>query len=165
MISGQTLIAIFAVTFLLAEACVAFESVGIDRRSCLAGIVAGVCLASPDHANAVISSKQCVSGQGEGCEDLAEGSEFIKSLQKKSAANADQYAKEARDAYFMKNYPDFFDVVGKTMVKKSDGSFFLVDDLELQKLKDDNKIGVEIPRAMGGRVTDLTQKPVLVLKE
>jgi hypothetical protein len=42
---------------------------------------------------AVISSKACASGKGEGCDDLAEGNDFIRSLQQKSAANADIYAK------------------------------------------------------------------------
>ena len=51
------------------------------------------------------------------------------------------------------------------MVKKSDGTFMIVDQRELTQLKRDNKIGVEIPKAMGGKVNDLTQKPVLVLKD
>jgi hypothetical protein len=72
---------------------------------------------------------------------------------------------QTREAYYMKNYPDFFAAVGKTLVKKADGTFMMVDDSVLQELKRTNKIGVEIPMAMGGRVTDLTQKPVLILKE
>ena len=48
--------------------------------------------------------------------------------------NSNLHLQEARNAYYMKNYPDFFATVGKTMVKKSDGSFMLVDDAELQKL-------------------------------
>ena len=51
------------------------------------------------------------------------------------------------------------------MVKKPDGSFMVVDDVELQKLKNENKIGLEYARSMGGKVTDLTQKPIMVLKE
>ena len=43
--------------------------------------------------------------------------------------NKEAIQQEARNAYYMKNYPDFFASVGKTMVKKSDGSFFLVDDI------------------------------------
>jgi hypothetical protein len=65
----------------------------------------------------------------------------------------------------MKNYPDVFAVDGKTMLKKSDGSFMLVSSEELMVLKRENKIGVENVKAMGGKVTDLTQKPILVLKE
>ena len=42
---------------------------------------------------------------------------------------------EARNAYYMKNYPDWFAAVGKTMLKKPDGSFMLVTDAELQALK------------------------------
>ena len=65
----------------------------------------------------------------------------------------------------MKNYPDWFASVGKNMVKKSDGTFMVVDDAELQKLKDQNEIALESATTMGGRVTDLTQKPILVLRE
>jgi hypothetical protein len=65
----------------------------------------------------------------------------------------------------MRNYPDFFATVGKTMIKKPDGTFMVVDDAELQKLKSQNKIGLEYARAMGGKVADVTQKPIMVLIE
>uniref|UniRef100_A0A7R9WUL8 Uncharacterized protein n=1 Tax=Craspedostauros australis TaxID=1486917 RepID=A0A7R9WUL8_9STRA len=74
-------------------------------------------------------------------------------------------AQENRNAYYMKNYPDFFATVGKTMVKRPDGSFELVSDEELVELKKANKVGVEYATAMGGRVRDVTQKPFLVFKE
>lgn len=41
-------------------------------------------------AAAVISSKYCASGVGEGCQDLSDGNELIKSLQEKSAANKEK---------------------------------------------------------------------------
>lgn len=65
----------------------------------------------------------------------------------------------------MKNYPDWFASVGKTLVKKSDGSFVALDDATIAKLRNENKLTFEIPRAMGGQVVDYTQKPVLVLKD
>jgi len=65
----------------------------------------------------------------------------------------------------MKNYPDFFATVGQTLVKKSDGTFVTMADSEFNKLRKAGKIKVEIPKAMGGRVTDLTQKPIAVLVE
>lgn len=65
----------------------------------------------------------------------------------------------------MKNYPDFFAVVGKSMVKKPDGSFMLVDGAEMEALMKENRIGLEIPRTMGGKVQDVTQKPIMVLKD
>ena len=65
----------------------------------------------------------------------------------------------------MKNYPDFFATVGKKLVKKSDGTFLLVDDAEMEELLKNNRIGLEIPKAMGGKVNDLTQKPVMVLRD
>jgi CRISPR/Cas system CMR-associated protein Cmr3 (group 5 of RAMP superfamily) len=51
------------------------------------------------------------------------------------------------------------------MVKKPDGSFMLVSDAELAQLKKENKIGVEVPKTMAGKFTDLTQKPIIILKE
>ena len=65
----------------------------------------------------------------------------------------------------MKNYPDWFAAAGKTLVRKADGSFLALDDAQIAQLKRDNKLGFEIPRAMGGQVVDYTQKPVLILKE
>ena len=129
------------------------------------GSVAFIATTVPECTHAVISSKYCAYGTGDGCEDLAEGNEYIKQLQAKSAANKEAIQQESRNAYYMKNYPDFFASVGKTMIKKADGSFMLVDDGELQKLKDQNKIGLEYAKTMGGRVMDVTQKPILTLKE
>lgn len=140
----------------------------VDSRRQMLGTVAAATIGAflgPESAQAVISSKYCAYGTGDGCEDLAEGNEYIKQLQARSAANKETIQQEARNAYYMKNYPDWFATVGKTMVKKPDGSFLLVDDGELQKLKDQNKIGLEYAKTMGGRVMDVTQKPILTLKE
>ena len=121
--------------------------------------------ASSSRAEGVLSSKYCAGGVGEGCEERAEGNEFIKSLQEKSAANREANSREALNAFYMKNYPDFFASTGKTLVKKPDGSFALFSEQELSQLKRQNKIGLEIPKAKGGKYQDLTQKPILVLKE
>jgi hypothetical protein len=65
----------------------------------------------------------------------------------------------------MKNYPDWFASVGKTLVKKPDGSFVALDDVQVAKLRKENKLTFEVPKAMGGQVVDYTQKPILMLKE
>ena len=65
----------------------------------------------------------------------------------------------------MRNYPDYFASIGKVMIKKPDGSFILVTDEEYEKLRKSNQLTIEIPKANGGRVTDWTQKPILVFKE
>jgi hypothetical protein len=113
----------------------------------------------------VISSKYCAYGEGDGCQDLAEGNPFILELQRKSAANKETIQQEARNAFYMKNYPDWFASVGKSMIKKPDGTFMVVTDKELAVLKAQNKIGLEYAKTMGGKVTDVTQKPIMVLKE
>jgi len=133
-------------------------------KSSVSGMI-GVGYVFPSQSNAaVLQSKGCAMGEGDGCSDLAEN-EFIRNLQEKSALKKEQYVKEALDAYNMKNYPDFFQTVGKVLVKTSDGSFKTFSDEEFAKLKADGKVTLEIPKAMGGKVTDLTQKPILVLKE
>jgi len=63
----------------------------------------------------------------------------------------------------MKNYPDVFAASGKRMVKKMDGSFVLYSPEEVKDLTDEGKITIEYPKSKGGRILDLTQKPVLVL--
>jgi hypothetical protein len=65
----------------------------------------------------------------------------------------------------MRNYPDVFAVSDKRMVMKSDGSFVLFSPGEVTDLVNNGKITIEYPKTMGGRVADLTQKPVLVLKD
>mmetsp|Transcript_3945 Transcript_3945/g.5199 ORF Transcript_3945/g.5199 Transcript_3945/m.5199 type:complete len:174 (-) Transcript_3945:81-602(-) len=120
----------------------------------------------PQPAQAVVGAAPCASGVGAGCDDLSEGNDFIRELQEKSAVNKDRNEKEARDAYYMKNYPDWFQSVGKTLVKKaSDGTFLALDAKEVEALQKANKLTLEIPKSLGGRIVDLTQKPILVLRE
>jgi hypothetical protein len=131
---------------------------------------ASLFLTKPNRAHGVeptSSSKNyyCAYGEGEGCEDLAEGNPLILELQRKSSANKETNQKEARNAFYMKNYPDWFATVGKTMVKKPDGTFVVLSDEELADLKAQNKIGLEYAKTMGGKIADVTQKPIMVLKE
>lgn len=51
------------------------------------------------------------------------------------------------------------------MIKKPDGTFMIVSDMEANELKKRGKLIQEIPKAKGGKLTDYTQKPILVLKE
>ena len=51
------------------------------------------------------------------------------------------------------------------MVKKSDGSFALFSPAEVDDLVKAGKVKIEYPTSKGGRILDLTQKPVLVLVE
>lgn len=137
------------------------------RREFFGGIagIASLTMFS-QNANAVISSKYCAYGEGNDCEDLAEGNPYILELQRKSAANKQANIDSAKNAFYAKNYPDWFAAVGKTMVQKeSDGTFIVIDNAELRKLSDAGKIAFTTPTAMGGKVKDVTQKPMLVLKE
>jgi hypothetical protein len=64
-----------------------------SRRDWMNGLVAGAAtgavalLSNPQPAKAIISSKYCAYGTGDGCEDLVEGNEYIRQLQAKSAVN------------------------------------------------------------------------------
>ena len=113
----------------------------------------------------VISSKYCAYGEGNDCSDLAEGNPLILELQRRSSANKDKIITDAQNAYYNKNYPDFMKAVGKTMVQKLDGGFVLLDDSEVSKLKQEGKITLAYPKTMNGKFTDLTQKPIPVMKE
>jgi hypothetical protein len=66
------------------------SNAALSRRDLMQGLVAAGAAASfaaPKEANAVISSKFCAYGTGDGCEDLAEGNEYIRQLQERSAEN------------------------------------------------------------------------------
>lgn len=85
------------------------RNVNVERRDVFRSLVASSVTATaaaatavsvignPEAANAatatgVLSSKYCASGVGEGCGDLSEGNELIRSLQEKSAANKEKNA-------------------------------------------------------------------------
>jgi len=64
----------------------------------------------------------------------------------------------------MKNYPDVFAATSdKQLIKKMDGTFVLVSAKEVQQLSRQGKIQMEYPKSKGGRIADLTQKPIKVL--
>jgi hypothetical protein len=71
---------------------------------------------------------------------------------------------EARDAYYNKNYPDWFASVGKVMIKKSDGSYLVVSDGEAAALQKAGRLTYQSVTTKGGGI-DYTQKPILTLKE
>ena len=73
--------------------------------------------------------------------------------------------KEALNAYYMKNYPDVFAVSDKRMVKRTDGTYALYSADEVSNLTKAGKTTIEYPTSKGGRIADLTQKPILVLNE
>mmetsp|Transcript_17887 Transcript_17887/g.27807 ORF Transcript_17887/g.27807 Transcript_17887/m.27807 type:complete len:187 (+) Transcript_17887:70-630(+) len=178
-ISGVSLGLLLGAHILGTADCLVFGTTKTEQASALQGrrdfvqrtlmgsasILGSLCTTVDDANAAVLQSKPCALGEGDGCADIAEGNEFIKSLQEKSAAKKDVYVKEALDAYNMKNYPDFFQSIGKVMVKKSDGTFATFSEEEFGKFKAAGRIGLEYPRAMGGKVPDMTQKPILVLKD
>lgn len=83
----------------------------------------------------------------------------------KSISLAVSLFQEAREAFYMKNYPDWFASVGKSLVKKSDGTFVVMDELEIEEMKNQNRITLEIPKTKGGQVVDYTQRPIMVLKD
>lgn len=65
------------------------DAYSVSRRQALVAASVAAIGGPPLAAQAVISSKYCAYGTGDGCEDLAEGNELIKQLQARSAANKD----------------------------------------------------------------------------
>ena len=116
--------------------------------------------------NVIRAPGLCAYGAGEGCDALSENNVYIQQLQQRSRDNGETNKQEALDAYYTKNYPDVFAVSDQKMVRKANGmGYVLYTTEEVQTLRDDGKIRLEYPKAMGGRVTDLTRKPILVLVE
>ena len=123
-------------------------------------------LANDEKAPSVLRSAGCARGAGEACAELAEGNSFILDLQRKSQQNAEQFDRDALEAYNNKNFPEFMASLNppKYLVKMPDGKFKVYDNSELSELKAAGKIRVERPLAKGGKIGyDLTQKPILVL--
>jgi hypothetical protein len=121
---------------------------------------------TPPQNNVIRAPGLCAYGTGEGCDALSENNVYIQQLQQKSRDNGETNKQEALDAYYTKNYPDVFAVSDKKMVRKANGKgYVLYTKEEVQTLTDDGKIRLEYPKTMGGRITDLTRKPILVLVE
>jgi hypothetical protein len=121
---------------------------------------------TPPQNNVIRAPGLCAYGTGEGCDALSENNVYIQQLQQKSRDNGEINKQEALDAYYTKNYPDVFAVSDKKMVRKANGrGYVLYTTEEVQTLTDDGKIRLEYPKTMGGRITDLTRKPILVLVE
>ena len=139
--------------------------------SCVGCVSAGllhdnVANAVEDFGNGIIRSKGCYQGTGDGCTELSENNPLIQQLQQQSIKNRERNEKEALYAYYMKNYPDFFNSIGQVLVKKmSDDSFVLMTPQEAERLQGLGKLTYEIPKTRGGTIVDLTQKPILVLNE
>ena len=87
------------VLFLVALVCASMRHVEcytphqpLERRDVWKGLVSGMVATTTvmtldnQEAHAVISSKYCAYGEGDGCDDLAEGNAYIKELQQRSAA-------------------------------------------------------------------------------
>ena len=98
------LLSCFLLTLLLVQGTIILSyqqptnPVNSSRRDWFVGIARGAVTAATacstsilllpgQPSNAVISSKTCAYGTGDGCDDLAEGNELIRQLQAKSAAN------------------------------------------------------------------------------
>jgi hypothetical protein len=64
----------------------------------------------------------------------------------------------------MKNYPGWFASIDRTLVKRQDGTFVVTDE-ELAALRRKNRLTTVMPKAMGGQVTDYTQKPILMIRD
>eukprot|EP00752_Nemacystus_decipiens_P006769 g6079.t1 len=92
----------------------------------LTGSVDGAGFARAD----VSISPRCITGEGAQCDDLAEGNEFIKSLQAKSALSKDRYFQETLDKYNDHNFKDYFRAENKHMVKHKSGKYEILTNAE-----------------------------------
>jgi hypothetical protein len=63
----------------------------------------------------------------------------------------------------VKNYPDFFASVQKTMVLKPDGTYMLLEQAQAEQMKRAGQLTFTVPKTKAGGI-DYTQRPVLTLK-
>ncbi|CAM9237364.1 unnamed protein product [Pylaiella littoralis] len=118
----------------------------------LTGVVGGAGVARAD----LSISPRCITGEGAQCDDLAEGSELIKTLQARSALSKDRYIAETLDTYNQHNFKGpaeylrhtgYFKAEGKHMVKHKSGKYEILTNAEYAnaekagKVKSDNFLG------------------------
>jgi hypothetical protein len=146
--------------------CVSADHLGFWNDNSVVANAAVEAVRTTAGQNGIIRSKGCYQGTGDGCTELSENNALIQQLQQQSIANRERNEKEALYAYYMKNYPDFFNSIGQVLVKKSsDNTFVLMTPQEVERLKGLGKLTYETPKTRGGTIVDYTQKPILVLKE
>lgn len=56
----------------------------------------------------MVNLPRCEGGKGDGCEAMAEGSEFVRQLQQRSAEKYEERRKQALIGYNYRNFKDFF---------------------------------------------------------
>ena len=83
----------------------------------------------------------CTYGEGDRCEELAEGNPLILKLQAQSRANKVKNEQELYDKTLaMAGYDDFFSTIDKMLVRKEDGSFITLTPAEYVQAKKAGKI-------------------------
>lgn len=75
----------------------------------------------------MVNLPRCEGGKGDGCEAMAEGSEFVRQLQQRSAEKYEERRKQALIGYNYRNFKDYFLFKNQILVIRPDGRFIAID--------------------------------------
>ena len=118
----------------------------LSRRCLVLGASAAACVPACAHASRRDEllggmGNGCTFGEGDRCEELAEGNELILKLQAKSRANKEKNERELYEkTVSMLGYDDFFTSVDKALIQNADGSYSALSMEEYAKYRKEGKI-------------------------
>lgn len=99
------------------------------------------------------SASRCESGQGEACEALADGNEYVRKLQERSRLNRAKYEQELFDKTVRQlGYSEYFDAIDKNLVQLPDGKYALLTAEQYSGLRKAGKMEL-------GSIDKLTEVP------
>lgn len=89
------------------------------------------------------SAERCENGEGAACERLADGSEYIRKLQKQSRDNKEKNARQLYEQTIRNlNYGEYFDSLDKNLVQLPNGKFAAYDTETYVRLRKEGKIKI-----------------------
>jgi hypothetical protein len=100
------------------------------------------CIVSPAHASTAAdllgkgNAERCVNGEGEACDRLAEGNEYVRMLQERSRLNKQKNADRVEALTVMQlSYDEYFATLDKNMVLQPNGKYAVLSTEEYARLR------------------------------
>lgn len=137
----------------------------LGRRAVLS-TAAVCCISPPAHASTAAdllgkgTAERCVNGEGEACDRLAGGNEYVRMLQERSRVNKQKNADKVESQTVMQlAYDDYFATLDKNMVLLPNGKYAVLSTEEYARLR---KAGQIQPGGVDRLLVNLDPAPAAV---
>ena len=127
---------------LLLSHSAALKPAGIRGRRAVLGAAAFGLLRQPALASTAAdllgkgSAERCESGEGEACERLAGGNEYVRALQERSRRNKQKNADKVWDQTVMQlSYDEYFATLDRNLVLQPNGKYAVLSQQDYAKMR------------------------------